>query len=104
MDEALAAQAVLHAPSWPLADPVAGSSADATSACDPGNSQFNLLKSDHAVSFRPGGELFTWENAGPDDSWLCSNPTLLGGVRIIAEAPQTGGPRHGPHRREGSRR
>ena len=44
--------------------------------CDPGNAQFNLLKSDPVVSFRAQGELFTWENDGPDNSWLCSNPTL----------------------------
>ena len=44
--------------------------------CDPGNAQFNLLKSDPVVSFHAKGELFTWENDGPDNSWLCSNPTL----------------------------
>jgi hypothetical protein len=44
--------------------------------CDPGNAQFNLLKSDPVVSSRFKGELFTWENDGPDNSWLCSNPTL----------------------------
>ena len=44
--------------------------------CDPGNAQFNLLKSDPVVSSRFKGELFVWENDGPDNSWLCSNPTL----------------------------
>ena len=44
--------------------------------CDPGNSQFNLLKSDPVVSSHAKGELFTWENDGPDNRWLCSNPTL----------------------------
>jgi len=44
--------------------------------CDPGNAQFNLLKSDAVVGFHPLGELFTWENDGPDNSWTCANPTL----------------------------
>ncbi len=44
--------------------------------CDPGNAQFNLLKSDPVASFHAEGELFTWENDGPDNSWLCSAPTL----------------------------
>lgn len=44
--------------------------------CDPGNAQFNLLKSDPVVSSRFKGELFVWENDGPDNLWLCSNPTL----------------------------
>jgi hypothetical protein len=44
--------------------------------CDPGNARFNLLKADPVVSFHATAELFTWENAGPDNSWLCSAPTL----------------------------
>jgi hypothetical protein len=44
--------------------------------CDPGNAQFNLLKSDPVASYRPQDETFTWENDGPDNSWLCSAPTL----------------------------
>jgi len=44
--------------------------------CDPGNAQFNLLKSDPVVNSRFKSELFVWENDGPDNSWLCSNPTL----------------------------
>src|SRR5216683_5868955 len=44
--------------------------------CDPGNAQFNLLKSDPIVSFHAQGELFTWENDGPDNSWLCSDASL----------------------------
>src|SRR5256886_17298907 len=44
--------------------------------CDPGNAQFNLMKSDGAVGFSPQGRLFTWENDGPDNSWLCSDASL----------------------------
>jgi hypothetical protein len=44
--------------------------------CDPGNAQFNLLKSDPVVSYHAQGETLTWENDGPDNSWLCSSPTL----------------------------
>jgi hypothetical protein len=44
--------------------------------CDPDNAQFNLLKSDPIVSFHAPGELFTWENDGPDNSWLCSDASL----------------------------
>ena len=44
--------------------------------CDPGNAQFNLLKSDPVTSFHAPGELFTWENDGPDNSWLCSDASL----------------------------
>jgi hypothetical protein len=44
--------------------------------CDPGNAQFNLLKNDPVVNFRTSGELFTWENDGPDNGWTCTNPTL----------------------------
>ncbi len=28
------------------------------------------------VSFHPQGQLFTWENDGPDNSWLCSDASL----------------------------
>ena len=44
--------------------------------CDPGNTQFYLMKSDPIVSFHPQGELFMWENDGPDNSWLCSDASL----------------------------
>ncbi len=44
--------------------------------CDPGNAQFNLLKSDPVVSSQFKEALFTWEIDGPDNGWLCSNPTL----------------------------
>src|SRR5438105_2850786 len=44
--------------------------------CDPGNAQFYLMKYDEAANFRPQGELFTWENDGPDNSWLCSDASL----------------------------
>lgn len=44
--------------------------------CDPGNAQFNLLKSDPSVSFRAQDEMWTWESDEPDNSWLCTNPTL----------------------------
>jgi hypothetical protein len=44
--------------------------------CDPNNVQFYLMKNDAAASFRPPGELFTWENDGPDNSWLCSDASL----------------------------
>src|SRR3989441_6592384 len=44
--------------------------------CDPGNTQFYLMKSDEAANFHPQGELFMWENDGPDNSWLCSDASL----------------------------
>jgi hypothetical protein len=44
--------------------------------CDPGNAQFFLMKNDPVVTFRPSGELFTWENDGPDNGWLCSDASL----------------------------
>ena len=44
--------------------------------CDPGNARFYLLKNDPAVSFAPRGQLFTWENDGPDNSWLCADANL----------------------------
>jgi hypothetical protein len=44
--------------------------------CDPGNSQFNLLKAEAVTNFHPAGELFTWENDGPDNGWTCANPSL----------------------------
>lgn len=44
--------------------------------CDPGNAQFNLLESDPVASSRFTGEIFVWQNNGPDNGWLCSNPTL----------------------------
>ncbi|HKW70595.1 MAG TPA: hypothetical protein VJP81_08420 [Candidatus Dormibacteraeota bacterium] len=44
--------------------------------CDPGNMQFFLMKNDPALSFSPHGSLFTWENDGPDNSWLCSDASL----------------------------
>jgi len=44
--------------------------------CDPGNAQLSLLKNDPVVSFHPAGEVFAWENDGPDNGWTCANPTL----------------------------
>ncbi len=44
--------------------------------CDPGNAQFNLLESDPVVSSRFQGDLFVWQNDGPDNGWFCSNPSL----------------------------
>jgi hypothetical protein len=44
--------------------------------CDPGNARFNVLKSDPVVSFRAKGELFSFENDGADNSWLCTGPDL----------------------------
>ena len=44
--------------------------------CDPGNQQFFLMKNDPIVSFHAPGRLFTWENDGPDNSWLCSDASL----------------------------
>jgi hypothetical protein len=44
--------------------------------CDPGNAQFNLLKSDPILSFHPRSDLFTLENDSADNSWLCSSPSL----------------------------
>jgi len=65
--------------------------------CDPGNAQFNLLKNDPVVEFRASGELFTWENDGPDNGWSCGNPTLsvshvgqdLGGILDQTRADMT---------------
>ena len=44
--------------------------------CDPGNARFNVLKSDPVVSFRAKAELFSIENDGADNSWLCTGPDL----------------------------
>ena len=44
--------------------------------CDPGNVQFWLMKKDPALGFSPKESLFTWENDGPDNSWLCSDASL----------------------------
>ena len=44
--------------------------------CDPGNQRFNLMKDDGVVGFNPQGRLFTWENDGPDNSWLCADANL----------------------------
>ena len=44
--------------------------------CDPGNARFNLLKSDPVVAMNPQSAHITWENDGPDNSWLCSGPSL----------------------------
>jgi len=44
--------------------------------CDPGNAQFLLMKHDGVVDFKPGGQLFTWENDDADNLWLCSNANL----------------------------
>lgn len=44
--------------------------------CDPGNERFNVLKSDPVVAFRAQGELFSMENDGADNSWLCTGPDV----------------------------
>lgn len=44
--------------------------------CDPGNERFNVLKSDPVVAFRASGELFSVENDGADNSWLCTGPDV----------------------------
>ena len=44
--------------------------------CDPGNAQFSLIKNDPVVGSRVAGELFTWEEDGPDNGWLCVSPSL----------------------------
>jgi len=44
--------------------------------CDPGNARFNLLKYDPVVATHPKSALVTWENDGPDNSWLCTSPSL----------------------------
>src|SRR5256886_17608798 len=44
--------------------------------CDPGNAQFYLMKYDEAANFHPQGELFMWENDGPDNSWLRPDASL----------------------------
>jgi hypothetical protein len=44
--------------------------------CDPGNANFYLLKNDPVTSFWAGGQLFSWDNAGPDNGWLCDTPTF----------------------------
>ena len=44
--------------------------------CDPGNASFYLMKNDGAASFKAPNQLFTWENDGPDNSWLCDSATL----------------------------
>jgi hypothetical protein len=45
--------------------------------CDPGNERFNLLKYDPVVAaMHPPSALITWENDGPDNSWMCSGPSL----------------------------
>ena len=44
--------------------------------CDPNNGQFNLMKNDAIVGYVPNDQVFTWENDGPDNSWLCANSNL----------------------------
>src|SRR5437868_7125393 len=44
--------------------------------CDPGNTQFLLMKHDAVVDFRADGQLFNWENDDADNLWLCSNANL----------------------------
>ena len=44
--------------------------------CDPGNAQFNLIKLDPIVGFHARHDVFTLENDGADNSWLCSSPSL----------------------------
>jgi hypothetical protein len=40
--------------------------------CDPGNERLDVLRSDPVVSFRASGELFSIQNIGADNSWLCT--------------------------------
>ncbi len=58
--------------------------------CDPGNQNFFLMKNDPVTSFRPPGQLFSFENQGPDNSWLCDAATLsvihVGNVDAMYEA------------------
>lgn len=35
-----------------------------------------MLKSQGVMTFRPSGTLLTWENDGPDNSWICSEASL----------------------------
>ena len=44
--------------------------------CDPGNTQFYVLKNDPIVSYRAEGELYTWISDKPDNGWLCGDPHL----------------------------
>ena len=44
--------------------------------CDPGNAQFNLLKTDPIVSFHAKDDVFTFESDSADNSWLCTSPSL----------------------------
>lgn len=44
--------------------------------CDPGNARFNLMQNDPVSNFQPKGLVVRWENAGPDNSWLCSGASL----------------------------
>jgi hypothetical protein len=44
--------------------------------CDPGNATFLLMKNDPIVGFKAPGQMFTWESDGPDNSWMCSSPSM----------------------------
>ena len=44
--------------------------------CDPGNERLNVLRSDPVVPFRASGELFSTQNVGADNSWLCTGPDV----------------------------
>jgi hypothetical protein len=44
--------------------------------CDPGNERFQLMKKDEVVGFSAPGQFLTWENDGPDNSWLCADSNL----------------------------
>jgi len=44
--------------------------------CDPNNARFDLMKNDGVVGFAPNDQMFTWENDGPDNSWLCADANL----------------------------
>jgi hypothetical protein len=60
--------------------------------CDPGNARFNLMQKDPVANFQPSGLVVHWENAGPDNSWLCTGATLSfvfvggGGDSVFAQA------------------
>lgn len=67
---------------WPFAAPLAFLllyhffAATWSNRCDPGNATFLLMKNDPVVSFQAPGQLYNWESDGPDNSWMCSSPSL----------------------------
>lgn len=58
--------------------------------CDPGNQNFLLMKNDPVTGFRAPGQLFSFENQGPDNSWMCDAANLsvihVGNVDAMYEA------------------